>query len=272
MIIFPNPHPDYPNDWMLVKQSDHDDHSGYIASHMVSPQYWQPTDKRLLTIAVAMHYTGSASDEDHPLIHMEGEIGRPVSFWTVSPDEHIELHRIGVRAAQRVHPYCALLISMHVVGIHRDRLHIDPSPNRWHMPEVSTPAVEAFIAEQIALQQQLRPEAEYRLGVKLSDERLMNDFKIFELIEIISTQFSACGLADREMTYVPNAVGHPMTVSLTRQGEWEFRITPFPFASQRFDCPVMARRIPKRVFTSHDDFRATWYAAPQVVLPYFCSG
>ena len=83
MIIFPNPHPDYPNDWMLVKQSDHDDHSGYIASHMVSTQYWQPTDKRLLTIAVAMHDTGSANAEDHPLIHMEGEIGRPVSFWTV---------------------------------------------------------------------------------------------------------------------------------------------------------------------------------------------
>lgn len=271
MIICPNAHPDYPNDWMLVKQSDHDDHSGYIASHMVSPRYWQPTDKRLLTVAVAMHDTGSASDEDHPLIHMDGEVGKPVSFWTVSPDEHLKLHRIGVKEAQQVHPYCALLISMHVVGIHRDRLHIDPAPNRWHIPHVSTPALEEFIAEQTALQVQLRREAEQCLGVTLTDERLMNDFKIFELIDIVSTQFSACGLADREMVYVPDAEGNPMTVNLRRRGEWEFQMTPFPFAGSRFDCPVMARRVRKQVFRNHAEFWAAWYAAPQVVLPYFCS-
>src|SRR6266536_3065369 len=122
MIICPNPHPAFPGDWMLVKQSDHDDHCGFLAAHWTSPRFWQPVSRELLTVAVAMHDTGSANWEDRPSID---HAGHPWSYWTMPPDEHIELHRRGVHLACETHPYVALLISMHVVGIHRDRLHID---------------------------------------------------------------------------------------------------------------------------------------------------
>jgi Protein of unknown function (DUF3891) len=265
MIICPNPHPDYPNDWMLVKQSDHDDHCGFIAAHMNSPILWQPVDKRLLTIAVAIHDTGSASWEDRSIIDPGG---KPWTYWTMPADDHIQLHRNGVRVACEVHPYAGLLVSMHVVGIHRDRLHIDPAPNRWHMPEQHTPRVEEFIAEQTSLQEQLYEDVETRLGRRLPNAQLMNDFKIFEVLDIMSTQFAACGLGDREMTYVPDRVGNPFTLTLTRAGEWEFRITPFLFDGDRFDCPLMARRMPQQVFKSDDEFREAWYASDQVKLPY----
>ena len=268
MIICPNPHPDYPNEWMLVKQSEHDDHCGYIATHLLkSPLLWKSADPYLLTLAVALHDTGSANSEDFPFIHAEG---RPVSYWTVDADEHIELHKHGVRVAQTVHPYVALLISMHVVGIHRDRLHIDTTPNRWHIPEAQTPKVNAFVAEQEALQAQLRREAERLMGQSLPMDRLMNDFKLFELIDILSTQFSACGLGSRSMNYVPDPAGKPFTMTLERAGEWDFKVTPFPFAGNRFECPTVGRRVPKRTFVGHDDFRAAWYAAEPVILPYAC--
>jgi hypothetical protein len=267
MIICPNPHPDSPHDWLLVKQSDHDDHCGYIATHWASDLFWQPSHARLLALAVAMHDIGSAHWEDAALINSQGE---PWSYWTIPPDEHIELHRLGVSAASRVHPYIGLLISMHVVGIHRDRLHIDDAPNRWHMPEHHTPCVEAFIAEQTALQTQLLAEAERLRGAPLPHEHLMNDFKLFEVIDILSTQFAACGLADREMTYVPDRQGGRITLSLKRVGEWEFQVTPFPFAGERFDCPIVARRMPRQKFANHDEYREAWYRAPTVLLPYAC--
>ena len=216
---------------------------------------------------MALHDTGSANSEDYPFIH---EQGRPVSYWTVDADEHIELHRHGVRVAQTVHPYVALLISMHVVGIHRDRLHIDTAPNRWHIPEAHTPKVNMFIAEQEALQAQLRVAAERQLGQLLPMDRLMNDFKIFEFIDILSTQFSACGLGNRAMNYMPDEHGRSFTMTLERAGEWEFKVTPFPFAGTRFECPTVGRRVPKRTFAHHDDFRAAWYAAEPVLLPYAC--
>jgi hypothetical protein len=265
MIICRNPHPAYPEDWILVKQSEHDDQCGYMAAHWQWERFWQPWNTQLLTIAVAMHDTGSACWEDYPLINDRGE---PWTFWTIPADDHIELHRRGVAEAVNVHPYVGLLISMHVVGIHRDRLRIDPAPNRWHMPEIETPKVNAFIEEQRALQRELRATLAARGQGPASDAALMNDFKLFEVIDILSTQLSACGLQEREMTYVPDARGEPFTMSLQRAGEWEFRATPFPFSGDRFDCPCVGRRLPKRTFHDHDEYREAWYAAPTVILPY----
>lgn len=267
MIICKNPHPDYPDDWIIVKQSDHDDHSGFIAAHWPWDRYWKPWDAQLLTIAVAMHDTGSACWEDYPIINAEGH---PWTYWTIPADDHIELHRRGVAEACNVHPYVGLLVSMHVVGIHRDRLHIDQQPNRWHIPEAQTPKVNAFIDEQVVLQLRLRAELRERYGASLDDEAMMNDFKLFEVMDILSTQFSACGLGQREMTYVPDAKGEPFTLSLKRAGEWEFKVKPFPFAGDRFDCPCIARRVPRRIYRDDNDFREAWYATPMVILPYAC--
>jgi hypothetical protein len=267
MIICRNTHPDFVDDWIIVKQSDHDDHSGYIAAHWQWERFWQPWDRRLLTIAAAMHDTGSACWEDAPLVD---EKGVPWTYWTIPADDHIDLHRRGVAEARAVHPYVGLIVSMHVVGIHRDRLHIDPAPNRWHIPEVGTPKVNAFIEEQQSLQALLRSAIAARGGAPLSDEALMNDFKLNEVIDILSTQFSACGMADRDLAYVPDTDGRPFTMSLRRAGEWEFRVEPFPFPGDRFDCPCVARRVPRRVYHDHDDLREAWYAAPTVMLPYSC--
>jgi hypothetical protein len=264
MIICKNPHPDYLDDWIIVKQSDHDDHAGYIASHWPWARYWQPWDVRLLTIAVAMHDTGSACWEDYPIVN---DAGDPWTFWTIPPDDHIELHRRGVTEACNVHPYVGLLVSMHVVGIHRDRLHIDQQPNRWHIPEADTPKVNAFVAEQQALQWRLKDEL-HQQGATFDDGALMNDFKLFEIMDIFSTQLSSSGLESREMMYVPDAASQPFTISLQRASEWALRMNPFLFTGDRFDCPCIARRVPRRVYSDDNDFRAAWYAAPVVTLPY----
>lgn len=262
MIICKHEHPDYTDHWIMLKQSEHDDHSGYIASHFDWGQLWQPWNRQLLILASALHDTGSAVWEDQPLIHPDGS---PQTYWNIGPDEHIDLHRIGVNEARRVHPYVALLISMHVEGIHRDRLHIDPQPNRWHIPEHDTPKVNAFVAEQQAIQAELRTQLP-----DLSDTQLQNDFIIKEVIDIISTQFSACGLGDRDMVYVPDGAGKPFTVSLKRVGQWDFQVSPFIFAGDRFECACYAHAVPKRVYADHNAFRAAWYAAPIVKLPYAC--
>jgi hypothetical protein len=260
MIICNHAHPDYPNHWIIVKQSDHDDHCGLIATHLNRSRLWQPWNTHLLALAAAMHDTGSAMWEDYPLINAEG---KPWTYWTMPPDDHIELHKIGVAEACKVHPYVALLISMHVVGIHRDRLHIDPQPNRWHIPEVDTPKVLAFIAEQEAIQRELRLYLP-----TLSDGALMNDYKLQEVIDILSTQFSACSLGAREMAYVPDPLGQPFTLSVQQAGPWEMRMSPFLFEGDRFECPCVGRLLPKRVYADNTDFRLAWYGAPSMVLPY----
>jgi hypothetical protein len=130
--------------------------------------------------------------------------------------------------------------------------------------------VNEFVEEQHVLQEHLRLAICQQFGEPLGDEALMNDFKLFEVIDILSTQFTAAGLIDRAMTYVPDAHGQPFTLSLKRVGEWDFKVEPFPFAGDRFDCPCIARRVPKRVYHDDNDFQQAWYAAPAMILPYAC--
>ncbi len=127
MILFPNQHPQFPDDWLLVKQTDHDesplrphrcrlDFRGILAT--VEPKSLQhragAARRRLPT------RRGSASPD-------AGR--RPFDFIHLPLDVHIErADRESVRAACAVSAYAGLLVSMHTVGIHRDRLHIDADP------------------------------------------------------------------------------------------------------------------------------------------------
>ena len=93
-----------------------------------------------------------------PLLTPEGI---PCDFIHLPLDVHIELHRESVRAACAVSAYAGLLVSMHTVGIHRDRLHIDADPTANHLTEDFTPEVNAFVEEQRVLQSQLRDQTRH---------------------------------------------------------------------------------------------------------------
>ena len=267
MIVCTTPHPAYPNHWMLLRQSDHDDHCGRLMAHWDTARFWRPTDKRLLTIAVALHDTGFGSWEDHATLNSDG---KPWTYETIPPDDHLELHRQSVQVAANVHPYVGLMVSMHTVGIHCDRLHIDDEPSRWHIREDVTSGVEKFIEEQKALQKKLLADAAWQLGRALPEARVMNDFRVFECIDIISVWMAENMPDGRNMVFVPDCAGRPVTVRIQRANEWEFKLSPFPFEGDRLDCPMVARLMPQRTYENWHEFHEAWYASKVVTLPYAC--
>jgi hypothetical protein len=252
---------------MLIRQSDHDDHCGRLMAHWTSGLFWQPTHRQLLTIAVALHDAGSSHWEDRAILD---HAGLPWTYWGIPADDHLDLHRHGISVAADVHPYVGLLVSMHAVGIHRDRLHIDQTPSPWHIREDFTPKVGAFIAEQTHIQKRLLREAQQRCDVSLTEERLMNDFKLFEMVDTLSVWIAENMPIGRDMVYVPDRAGEPMTVTIERAGEWAFRLSPYPFEDDKFECPIVARLMPKTPFRHDDDFREAWYSAKVLTLPYVC--
>jgi hypothetical protein len=108
----------------------------------------------------------------------------------------------------------------------------------------------------------------HRKGVAVAREDLMNDFRIFEMLDILSTQFPCTGLGDREMEWVPDRNGKPTMIAITRAGEWEMKIDPYPFTGDRFECPLPGRRIPKQIFCNNEEYHAAYYAAHLTTLPY----
>lgn len=267
MIVCSNAHPVYPDHQILIRQSDHDDHSGRLMSQWDTTRFWKPTNKQLLTTAVALHDTGFGNWEDHAILNPDG---KPWTYWEIPPDDHIELHRHGVDVAMKVHPYVGLMVSMHTVGIHRDRLHIDEEKSPWHIREDFTPAVNSFIEEQTGRQANLRSDAEARLGRTLPHERLMNDFRVFEFIDTLSVWIAENMPDGRNAIYVPDVTGKSTTLRIQRVGHWEFKISPFPFYGQSVECPIVARLLPSCIFENWHEFHEAWYGSKVITLPYVC--
>ena len=267
MILFPNQHPQFPDDWLLVKQTDHDDHCGRIAAGWTSEAFWQRWNQSHFSIALGLHDAGSRRVEEAPLLTPEGI---PCDFIHLPLDVHIELHRESVRAACAVSAYAGLLVSMHTVGIHRDRLHIDADTTANHLSEDFTPEVNVFVEEQRVLQSQLRDSLRHSGGSPLSNEHLWNDFKLLEVIDCISIRFIGLGLADRTFSYVPDRSGRQSELALARVGEWEYRVSPFPFKGNRFECPVVARRLAKHKYLNPLEYHEAWCRANLVTLPFAC--
>jgi hypothetical protein len=267
MIVCTTVHQAYPNKWMHIRQSDHDDHCGRPMAYWDTERFWKPTNKQLLTAAVAIHDTGSGNWEDRATLDANGKVW---TYWEIPPDEHINLHRHGVLVASDVHPYVGLMVSMHTVGIHRDRLHIDTEDSPWHIREDFTPAVNAFIDEQIELQKSLVLSASKQLGRSLPQDRVMNDFRVFEFIDTVSVWMTENMPGGRNMMYVPDYSGQCTTVRIERASDWEFQLTPFPFIGRRLECPIVARLLPQRTYENWHEFHEAWYASQVVALPYVC--
>ena len=73
---------------------------------------------------------------------------------------------------------------------------------------------------------------------------------------------------DFKMEWAPDRQGKPKMIAITRAGEWEMKIDPYPFTGDRFDCPLPGRRIPKQLFRNNEEYHAAYYAAHPVTLPY----
>lgn len=98
----------------------------------------------------------------------------------------------------------------------------------------------------------------------------MNDFRVFEFIDTVSVWMAENMPGGRNMVYVPDHAGDRVTVRIERTGDWEFRLSPFPFINGQLECPIVARLLPRRQYENWHEFHEAWYASKVVVLPYVC--
>ena len=98
----------------------------------------------------------------------------------------------------------------------------------------------------------------------------MNDFRVFECIDTVSVWMAENMPDGRNMIYVPDHAGKCTTVSIQRVGDWEFKLTPFPFVGEHLECPIATRLLPQRVYDNWHEFHEAWYSSKIVALPYVC--
>src|SRR5205807_2015360 len=159
---------------------------------------------------------------------------------------HVAFYRAAIAAVTEDDPYAGLLVSMHGVGIYRQRFGTDPMLKASHEPEVQA-VVEAFVAEQ----QAAWPASRGDLGV--SEEDSFADYFRLQLYDRFSLYFAMRDVEAGEAAEIVDYRLEPVA-------PWRIRMDPFPFANSPARFTMIRRVLPKRDWT-RDEFRGGLAAA-----------
>ncbi len=219
--------------WQTVYQTDHADLSADFA------RAWADTGPRhdSLIVATERHDDGWSVWVQAPTIDSGG---KPVTFIDVPIPIHVAFYRAAIAAVTEDDPYAGMLVSMHGVGIYKQRFGTDPMLKASHEPEVQA-VVEAFVAEQEA------GWPSRRAAVGASEEDSFADYFRLQLYDRLSLYFCMRDVEAGEAAEIVDYRLEPLT-------PWHVRMDPFPFVDSPSRFTLLRRVLPKRDWTL-DEFR-----------------
>jgi hypothetical protein len=225
--------------WQIVYQTDHADLSADFA------RAWADTGPRhdSLIVGTERHDDGWAVWEQKPTIDADG---RPVTFIDVSIPIHIAFYRAAIAAVTEDDPYAGMLVSMHGVGIYRQRFGTDPMLKASHEPDVQA-VVEAFVAEQQA------SWPSRRAAVGADEDGSFADYFRLQLYDRFSLYFAMRDVEAGESAEIVDYRLEPIE-------PWRIRMEPFPFVESPARFTMLRRVLPKRAWT-REEFRDELAAA-----------
>ncbi|HST26707.1 MAG TPA: DUF3891 family protein [Gaiellaceae bacterium] len=211
--------------WQIVYQTDHAALSGAFA------RTWADRGPRhdALTVAAYRHDDGWAVWERAPTI--DGD-ARPVTFVDVPIPIHVAFYRAMIAAVANDDPYAGLLVSMHGVGIYKQRFGTDSMLKESHEPPVQA-VVEAFVAEQEAGW----PERRAALGA--SEDESFADYFRLQMYDRLSLYFCMRDVDAGEAAEITDWRIEPLA-------PWRVSLDPFPFAESPARFELERYVLPKR--------------------------
>lgn len=245
---------------VMVRQVDHQDQCAAMADAWGNGVFTRPEPFAPLRVAAALHDEGWRAWERAPTVRD----GAPVDFPHIDRATHVALYREGIRAAVAAGGRAGLLVSLHGGGLYEGRGGLDPGPAtpRADRP----PVVQAFLAEQDALQRDLRARItdggdEGDPGWEWAAYRLL---QTWDTLSLHLTWRAGPSGRDGALPQVPRAPGDPGVTLRVRAGggPGEHVVDPWPFAGDRVALPVRVREIPDRRYRSDADLRDALTAAP----------
>lgn len=190
---------------------------------------------------------------------------RPYHFMNMEPDAHIAIYRRCIEAALEQHPYAGLLVSLHGTGLYKQRYGHMPSLEYKDVPIEFRSHVEAFLAEQEQVQQELLKD------LQPCTETLWTHYRWLQTWDALSVFISLSAAKDRRSFSVgqmPLYPGGPEErLVIEGAGESTFTVSPWPFGLRWLEVFLPVRYVPDRDYASDADFQEAFEAAPTRSLP-----
>jgi hypothetical protein len=247
---------------LVIRQTDHAFLAGFFAREWGNERFSKPQPDASFCLAVAEHDNGWAEWELRPQLDPKTQL--PYSFMSIPTATHIALYQKGIERLVKVDHYAGLLTSLHASGLY-DRA-------RATMPGFSAKYVkaeESHLAGEFVQQlrlQQLRLKVDLRANLAtrpFMEEPVVNaNAARLEALDRLSLHFCLNPLQDATLDAVPvNDQGEEADLDLHSEGENVIAVTPYPFRREPLALSIMARRVPKKVYSSDLDFQNTLAAA-----------
>lgn len=243
---------------LLIRQTDHAFLAGFLAKEWGNEEFARPEPFASFCLAAAEHDNGWTEEEMQPGIDARTRL--PYSFMSIPTKEHIELYQRGIERLVKADHYAGLLVAMHAAMLYDKARATMPGYSAKYVKsdeaQLAADFVQRLKLQQLRLKVDLRTQPEMKEFVE--DSALKANFERLEALDRMSLYFCTTPRENSLIEGVPkDNTGGEADLELRAEGADVVTLTPYPFRREMLDLSVMARRIPKRVYSSNEDLRMT---------------
>src|SRR6266852_294013 len=223
---------------ILIRQTDHAVLSGFFAREWGNELFKRPEPFESVRLAAEEHDNGWREWELQPQIDPKTRL--PYSFMSLPTAAHIALYQRGIERVVKIDRYAALLVNdfLQVLKLQQLRLKVD---------------LRAELATKDFAQEKL---------LETNSRRL-------EALDRLSLYFCLSTPADATMEAIPvDDQGSEVDWVLRPRGPDSVSLAPYPFRKEPLTVSILARRVPKRVYTDNLDFKTTLARAPYAAVNF----
>jgi hypothetical protein len=259
------------NEFFLFTQVDHAQLSGRLAEAYGNARFLAPEPRKAVLDAIAMHDGGWALHDNEPTLDASG---LPLHVFHMPIPLAVRLWAESTRLALAVDAYTGLLVSLHGFALSAlaYQHYSDPQQRSHSTKELFS--LNKFQQLQIEVQEKIRKDLGLRTDMALhlglaprgiggQEDLLRYNYQILRATDQISLALLCGGRPFSTIDEMSTQPGmEPMDFRVGYPGPFRVTIGPWPFDVDQIEAEVPFRRVPRKVFTTVEDFRAAYQSAP----------
>jgi hypothetical protein len=243
---------------LVIRQTDHAFLAAFFAREWGNERFSKPQPSVSFCLAVAEHDNGWADWELQPTLDPKTHL--PYSFMSIPTETHIAIYKQGIERLVRVDHYAGLLAVMHASELYDRARATMPGYSAKYVKSHESPIVGDFV-QQLRLQQ-LRLKTDLRSNPTMKayaeEQPLKKNAARLEVMDRLSLHFCMNPEQNLILEGVPvNDQDDETDMELHPEGAGVVAIAPYPFRRDSLSFSILARRVPKRIYSSDQDFQTT---------------
>jgi Protein of unknown function (DUF3891) len=258
--------------WWLVTHPDHARLAGAFAERWGNDRFLPPEPRARVLRGITLHDDGWVARDAKPEITRQGKpsafsvelVGKYSAFEEIDLADYLAVRDRAVRLIAAEDPYAALLISMHTYSL------LSEHADRSTIAAAELPLLDRFLEQQKELQQvlwnQIQADASV-LPAQKSEGAIRDHFRLLQANDNLS--LLTCVDFSRPASLLhplPLREGGYARVEVRSSGTRHFVLDPYPFNASSLSIQFPARHVKGKLFSSAEELRAQFAAAPVEML------